>query len=121
MLTQMNIIYVEKSKDLCNDQWKINVMNELIYQVVSLFSRYLFYYCCICILFNQKLYVLCTFYTMLCTCLVKMLYGINYNKNNTRGDNTIFVIVSASVCHNPSLVHMLTGSITQCWLSLAIL
>ncbi len=30
MLTQMNKIYVEKSKDLGNDQWKINFMNELI-------------------------------------------------------------------------------------------
>ncbi len=30
MLTQMNTIYVEKSKDLGNDQWKINFMNELI-------------------------------------------------------------------------------------------
>ncbi len=30
MLTQMNKSYVEKSKDLGNDQWKINFMNELI-------------------------------------------------------------------------------------------
>ncbi len=30
MLTQMNKIYVEKSKDLGNDQWKINFMNQLI-------------------------------------------------------------------------------------------
>ncbi len=30
MLTQMNKIYVEKFKDLGNDQWKINFMNELI-------------------------------------------------------------------------------------------
>ncbi len=30
MLTQMNKIYVEKSKDLGNDQLKINFMNELI-------------------------------------------------------------------------------------------
>ncbi len=30
MLTQMNKMYVEKSKDLGNDQWKINFMNELI-------------------------------------------------------------------------------------------
>ncbi len=30
MLTQMNKIYEEKSKDLGNDQWKINFMNELI-------------------------------------------------------------------------------------------
>ncbi len=31
--------------------------------------------------FNKKLYVVYTFYTMLCTCLVKTLYGINYNTN----------------------------------------
>ncbi len=30
MLTQMSKIYVEKSKDLGNDQLKINFMNELI-------------------------------------------------------------------------------------------
>ncbi len=30
MLTQIYKIYVEKSKDLGNDQWKINFMNELI-------------------------------------------------------------------------------------------
>ncbi len=30
MLTQMNKIFVAKSKDLGNDQWKINFMNELI-------------------------------------------------------------------------------------------
>ncbi len=30
MLTQMNKIYVEKSKDHGNDRWKINFMNELI-------------------------------------------------------------------------------------------
>ncbi len=30
MLTQINKIYMEKSKDLGNDQWKINFMNELI-------------------------------------------------------------------------------------------
>ncbi len=30
MLTQMNKIYVEKSKEHGNDQWKINFMNELI-------------------------------------------------------------------------------------------
>ncbi len=30
MLIQLNNIYVEKSKDLGNDQWKINFMNELI-------------------------------------------------------------------------------------------
>ncbi len=30
MLTQMNKIYVEKSKDLGNDQWKIYFMSELI-------------------------------------------------------------------------------------------
>ncbi len=35
MLTQMNKIYVEKSKDLGNDQWKINFMNE---QFVLLWS-----------------------------------------------------------------------------------
>ncbi len=28
MLTQMNKIYVTKSKDLGNDQWKINFINE---------------------------------------------------------------------------------------------
>ncbi len=38
------------------------------------FSRNLFYYLCICVLFNQKLYIVCTFYSMLCTCLVKTLY-----------------------------------------------
>ncbi len=30
MLTQMNKVYEKKSKDLGNDQWKINFMNELI-------------------------------------------------------------------------------------------
>ncbi len=30
MLTQINKSYVEKSKDLGNDQWKINFMNEII-------------------------------------------------------------------------------------------
>ncbi len=30
MLIQMNKIYVAKSKDLCDDQWKINFMDELI-------------------------------------------------------------------------------------------
>ncbi len=30
MLTQMNKIYVETSKNLGSDQWKINFMNELI-------------------------------------------------------------------------------------------
>ncbi len=30
MLTQMNKNYEKKSKDLGNDQWKINFMNELI-------------------------------------------------------------------------------------------
>ncbi len=30
MLTKMNKIYVAKSKDLGNDQWKIDFMNELI-------------------------------------------------------------------------------------------
>ncbi len=30
MLTQMNRIYVETSKNLGSDQWKINFMNELI-------------------------------------------------------------------------------------------
>ncbi len=33
MLTQMNTIYVAESKDLGDDQWKINIMNELIYVV----------------------------------------------------------------------------------------
>ncbi len=33
MLTQINKMYVEKSKDLGNDQWKINFMNELIHVV----------------------------------------------------------------------------------------
>ncbi len=30
MLTQMNKIYVAKSKDLGDDRWKINFMNEFI-------------------------------------------------------------------------------------------
>ncbi len=30
MLTQMYKIYVAKSKDLGDDQWKVNFMNELI-------------------------------------------------------------------------------------------
>ncbi len=38
MLTQMNKIYVEKSKVLGNDQWKINFMDELI-DVVHLTSE----------------------------------------------------------------------------------
>ncbi len=46
-----------------------------------IFSRNLFYYFCISILFNLKLYVVCTFYTILCTCIFKTLYGINYNNN----------------------------------------
>ncbi len=72
MLTQMNQIYVEKSKDLGNDQWKINFKNELIdvvhqtsesglspkeakdilwfLQMIDLFNRNLLYFC-ICILF----------------------------------------------------------------------
>ncbi len=30
MLTEMNKIYIAKSKDLGDDQWKINFTNELI-------------------------------------------------------------------------------------------
>ncbi len=38
-LTQMNKIYVEKSKDLGNDQWKINFMNEHIDTVHKIAER----------------------------------------------------------------------------------
>ncbi len=47
-----------------------------------IFSRNVFYYFCICILFNQKLYVVHTFFTLLCTCLDKILHRINYNNNS---------------------------------------
>ncbi len=61
----MSKIYLEKSKDLGNDQWKINFMNELIDVVhqtseselspkgskdIWFIARNLFYFC-ICILF----------------------------------------------------------------------
>ncbi len=90
MLAEMNKIYVAKSKDIDDDQYKINFMNELIdvvHQTAEsdlrpekakdiligpFFSRNLFYYFCICVLFNKKLYVVCTFY--ICICLVKTLY-----------------------------------------------
>ncbi len=50
--------------------------------VIDLFNKNLFYFC-ICILFLIRNCMLCApFYTMLCTCLVKTLYGINYNNNN---------------------------------------
>ncbi len=41
-------------------------------------------YFCICILFNRKLYVACTFYTMLCTWLVKTLYRITVHEGNAK-------------------------------------
>ncbi len=34
-----------------------------------------------------KLYLVCTFYTTLCACLVKTLYRIIINNNNNNNDN----------------------------------
>ncbi len=48
------------------------------------------------------------FYTMLCTCLVKTLYGINYNNNNKTRFIGITICLSISACKIPCLT-LVTG------------
>ncbi len=76
MLTQINKIYMEKSKDLGNDQWKINFMNELIdvvHQIAEsgLRPKWLIFligiYFVIFVFvffFNQKFIAVCTFFIL---------------------------------------------------------